>query len=207
MKQATIHSSRLKSRNQPVKCAPHAGQVGSDLLFGYQKQRSDDDGEWRDGADPRSGVQGCGRRQVLHELAADDRRCQEGNIVPQPLLINKSPAFVEPLPVLHQDGAGQCARNRHRVRGDQKCESESIRRVDLRDPKIAGDRRHTGDEQIAFAAIAEQRQEIGNQAVDRLDHPGQSKDSAKGGDLRGCPASHLLQIIDERLRDESAGLA
>jgi hypothetical protein len=82
-----------------------------------------------------------------------------------------------------------------------------VRHLDPRGPEIAADRRDVGDQQVALAAIAEQRQEIGHQSEHRLDHPGQVEDGDEGGDLQRRPAVHVLEIIGERLRDQPADLA
>ena len=46
-----------------------------------------------------------GRRQMLDQLAAEDRSRHRGNVEPQPLLIDEGAALVQALAVLHQHGA------------------------------------------------------------------------------------------------------
>ena len=57
----------------------------------------------------------------------------------------------------------------------------------------------------ALAAIAEQRHEIGDEAVDRLDDPGEVERRERGGDLHRSPGMDLLEVVDERLRDDAVG--
>ncbi len=85
--------------------------------------------------------------------------------------------------------------------------ARSLGAVSLRDPKITADRGHIGDDQVAFAPIAEQRHEIGNQSVYRLDDPRQVENRDEGGDLDRRPALHFFEIIVERLRDQPDDLA
>ena len=130
-----------------------------------------------------------------------------GNVVPEPLLIDEGAALVQPLAVLDQNRAAQRARYRHGIGGEHQREGEvagAMSRVTQKYPRDGGD---IGDDQIAFAAIAEQRHEIGNQAVDRLDDPWQVENGDEGGDLDRRPAVHLFQIIIERLRNQADDLA
>src|ERR1700735_1434048 len=72
---------------------------------------------------------------------------------------------------------------------------------------MAADGQQISDDQIAFAPIAEQRHEVGDQAVKRLDDPGQVENGDEGGDLERRPAQSLFEIIVERLRNQADDLA
>src|ERR1700751_3090761 len=143
---------------------------------------------------------------MLHELAADDGRDHRGDVEPKPLLVDKSPALFESLAVLHQYGAAQRRRDRHRVSGQHQRQGKIAWRIELGDPEIADGRRDISDDQIAFAPIAEQRQKIGYESVDGFNDPGQIEQRDKGGDLERVPAVDLLEIVIERLRDQSDDL-
>ena len=144
---------------------------------------------------------------MLDQLAAEDRGRHRGNVEPQPLLIDEGAALVQPLPVLHQHGAAQRARYRHRISGDHERDEEVARRRELRHPDEADDGGDVDKQQVAFAPIAEQRHEIGNQAVKRLDDPGQIEQRDEAGDLHRRPALRCFEIIVQRLRDQAADLA
>jgi hypothetical protein len=75
------------------------------------------------------------------------------------------------------------------------------------DQKISAGCQRIGCNKVALSTIAEQRQEIGNKAVDRLDDPREIEKGKKGGDLHGRPGVHFFKVIAERLRDDAAGLA
>ena len=77
----------------------------------------------------------------------------------------------------------------------------------MRSEKIAAGRDQACENEIALAAIAEQRHEIGDEAVDRLDDPGEVERRERGGDLHRRPGMDLLEVVDERLRDDAVGLA
>src|SRR5262249_46978425 len=83
-----------------------------------------------------------------------------------------------------------------------QCPGKIARRIKLCDPKVTTGCRDIGDDEITFAPVAEQRQEIGDESVDRFYDPGQIEQSDKGGDLERAPSVYLLQVIIERLRDE-----
>ena len=163
--------------------------------------------KWRHRNDRGGAVQRAGRRQMLNQLAAEDRGRHRGNIEPQPLLIDEGAALVQPLPVLHQHGAAQRARYRHRIRGDRERDEEVARRRELRHPDEADDGGDVDEQQVAFAPIAEQRHEIGNQSVNRLDDPGQIEQRDEAGDLQRRPALRRFEVIIQRLRDQAADLA
>ena len=63
------------------------------------------------------------------------------------------------------------------------------------------------EHKIGFAAVAEERQEIRDDPVDRLDDPGEVEDRQIGSDLGRGPPETLFQIVVERLGDQAAGLA
>ena len=77
----------------------------------------------------------------------------------------------------------------------------------MRSEKIGAGRDQACENEIALAAIAEQRHEIGDEAVDRLDDPGEVERRERGGDLHRRPGMDLLEVVDERLRDDAVGLA
>ena len=62
------------------------------------------------------------------------------------------------------------------------------------------------EHKIGFAAVAEERQEIRDDPVDRLDDPGEVEDRQIGSDLGRGPPETLFQIVVERLGDQAAGL-
>ena len=185
----------------------HALKIDRDFFLGNQKQRSDDDGQRRHRNDRGGAVQCGGRRQMLDQLAAEDGGRHRGNVEPQPLLIDEGAALVQPLAVLDQHGAAQRARYRHRISGDHERDEEVARRGELRHPEESADGGDVDEQQVAFAPIAEQRHEIGDQAVKRLDDPGQVEQRDEAGDLQRRPALRGFEIIVQRLRDQAADLA
>src|ERR1700728_390322 len=192
--------------HQAVKGVFHALQIDPRSLLGDQKNSSADDGKRRAGDDGGGDVQRGGGLEPLHQLAADNRGGQGSNVVPEPLLIDESPAFAHPLAIFDQDRAAQRARYRHRIGGEHQGKGDISRRKKLSYPRISGDRRYVREDQIAFASIAEQRDEVRNHAVERLYEPRQVENGEKGGDLDGRPVVHFLQIIGQRLRDQSDDL-
>jgi len=74
----------------------------------------------------------------------------------------------------------------------------------LRHANKGDGRGEVGGDEVAFAAIAEQRHEVGKNAVDRFDDPGKVEDSQVDADFRRRPAVHLFQVVAERLGDQAA---
>ena len=72
----------------------------------------------------------------------------------------------------------------------------------------ADDRRQVRQQQVAAPPIAEQRQEIRDQAVERLDHPRHVQHRQRCGDLQRGPAVLRLEETGQRLPDDAdLGLA
>ena len=94
--------------------------------------------------------------------------------------------------VLDENGAAYRARYRHPVGGEQQGDNNLARRGDLRDPAIRARPHQIGDNEVGFSAIAEERQEIRDDPVDRLDDPGKVEDRQIGGDLNRGPPVGLL---------------
>ena len=146
-------------------------------------------------------------RQPLNQLTADKPARQRRDVEPQPLLIDEGVAGAEPLAVFDEDCTAQCARHCHRIGRQQQDEDQLTGRGNLRDPTIRAGRGGVGEYQVGLTAVTEERQEIRNDPVDRLDDPGKVEDRQIGGDLDRGPPESLLQIEVERLGNQAAGLA
>jgi len=129
---------------------------------------------------------------MLYKLTADDRGRHRGGVEPQPLLIDEPAALAEPLAVLYQHRAAHGAGNRHGVRRELERPHQLARRGKLRTPEISAGGNDVGGDQVGFSAISEDRHQIGQHAVDRLDDPRKIEDSEIGSDLQGGPAVLLL---------------
>ena len=115
-------------------------------------------------------------REPLDELTTEDSGGHRRYVVPEPLLVDERPTLFETLTILHQDRSAQSTGNRHRVRGKHQREDQPIWHGELGHQKKAAGGGGIGDKKIAFATIAEQRNEIGHKAVKRLYDPGEIKE-------------------------------
>jgi len=144
--------------------------------------------------------------EALYELAADERARHRGDVEPQPLLIDEGVAGAEFVTILDENCAADRARDRHSVGAQQQREDDLARRDGLRDPTIRANRCEIGKNQVALTAIAENRQEVRDDAVDRFVNPRQVEHRQIGGDLERGPPVSLLQEKAQRLGDQPAGL-
>ena len=168
--------------------------------------RSEQGCQRRNGDNSSGGMKrGC-RRQMLGELAARNRGDHRGQAEPQPLLVHEPAALAEPLSILYQHSAANRARYRHGVGRQLQRPYQLARRGKPGDPEKTGDRADIGRQQVTFAAIAKQREEVGERAVNRLDDPGKIENGEICRDLQRRPAMHFFQKIAERLCDEPADL-
>ena len=86
--------------------------------------------------------------------------------------------------------------------GDLQRQRKFARRGQLRAPQIRAGGHDVGGNEIGLAAIAEDRHQIRQRAVERLDDPGKIEQREIGGDLQRAEAVHLFQIICQRLSDQ-----
>src|SRR4029077_6204168 len=131
-------------------------------------------------------------QKIFDELTTNNSSGHRRNVVPEPLLVDECATFFKALAILHQDRSTQRTGNRHRIGGQHQSKNQPVGHGELAHQQEPAGGGGTRNQKVAFAAVTEEQNEIGDEAVKWLYYPRQIKQGEVGGDLQGCPTLHLF---------------
>ena len=162
----------------------------------YKEEGCQQGGERKEATHEKSGV----RSRIFREIAATEMGEGQGQAHGRPLNRLKTPGETEGTPgfyherIGHDVGKGQSERTRHEQHQD-RCIRR--RRNGQRQPACQTQRAH--QHEITLAPRAAQGQEVGQQAVDRLDGPTQTNHGPHKAGLTGTQVQVFFEQILNRL--------